>query len=99
VFVPPAGAQPSKWENVIAKLKASVDPNGFEWLVHSPNVSRSIVEAALDLKARIDHQWTYGGAYAQVVLIGLSLGGFIIRLAYLQSLGMYPDTPRTVDWA
>jgi len=87
------------WKPVIDLLKASTAVNNCEWLIHITHLRRSITEAAVDLRARIDQQFILSGGYQSVVMIGVSIGGIVVRQAYLQSLGLYSDCPPTMHWA
>src|SRR5260221_4076307 len=98
VFATPPRNRPS-WEPVIDLLKASTAVPNCEWLIHITHLRRSITEAAVDLRARIDQQFIVSGGYESVVMIGVSIGGIVVRQAYLQSLGLYSDCPPTVQWA
>src|SRR5258708_28078895 len=80
-------------------LTASAAVPNCEWPVHIAHLRRSITEAAVDLRARIDQQFIVSGGYESVVMIGVSIGGIVVRQAYLQSLGLYSDCPPTVQWA
>jgi hypothetical protein len=94
---PPRNGPP--WEAAIDLLKASTAVPNCEWLIHVTHLRGSITEAAVDLRARIDQQFLVSGGYQSVVMIGISIGGIVVRQAYLQSLGLYSDCPPTGQWA
>ena len=93
VFAPPAGAKASEWGTVIKSLTNRLDPSQYEWLVHETRVKTSIAESAVDLRARVDQQFLLSGPYLAVILVGISIGGIVVRHAYLQSWGTYANIP------
>ena len=93
VFVP--GLQPSsqralqEWENLRKRLNSEPDYAGstVHWLLfaHGTTVfSRGgLHEQAHTLQAKIDEQWSLACGYDDIVLVAHSIGGPILRAAYL----------------
>jgi pimeloyl-ACP methyl ester carboxylesterase len=51
------------------------------------------------LRSRIDQQWIKCGEYEDIVLIGHSLGGVLVRQAYLLACGADPRDGRNSQWS
>lgn len=51
-----------------------------------------------ELKAKIDEKWKCDGPYDDIILIGHSFGGILVRQAYLLATGIYPNYPDVSSW-
>ena len=86
----------SDWRPAITQLTAK---GTYSSLVWQSRMDHSITEAGVDLRAHIDQRCIDSGPYDEIILIGVGISGIVVRVAYLLSLGLYPDVPRTVQWA
>jgi hypothetical protein len=103
-----------KWQPLLMQLQQEQEFADSEWLVYSHygwwNVraaskffTQSLERVALNLKGKIEQYWIAaienGKPYDDVILIGHSLGGLLIRQAYLVAAGAYPNTPASeINW-
>ena len=51
-----------------------------------------------ELKAKIDEQWESAGPYDDIILMGHSFGGVLVRQAYLLATGIYLNHPNVSPW-
>jgi pimeloyl-ACP methyl ester carboxylesterase len=105
---------PKKWNLLLKQLKEEEEFSGSDWLIFThygfwnsrafSNFFTASVEAlSLNLKARIEEKWIEaidsGESYEDIICIGHSIGGLLIRQAYLVAAGAYPKTSRSgVPW-
>ncbi len=91
VIVPAIRGRVSSWEPLLARLKAAPQLRHASWVRwdHGQGVRSSVSarKIALSLCARVDAEWAKAGGYDDVVLIGHSLGGLIVRQAFLFARG------------
>jgi pimeloyl-ACP methyl ester carboxylesterase len=66
---------------------------------YRPYRLRSLRELAYSLEAMIDEEWTYSGPFEEIILLGHSMGGLILRQAYLIACGVDDDTGEKAAWA
>jgi pimeloyl-ACP methyl ester carboxylesterase len=91
MFVPGLMGGEPKWEPLKARLQQEPELAGSEWCFWHHHILRSAgfrraEKAAWELKATIDEKCS-GGGYADIVLIGHSMGGLLVRQAYLMASG------------
>lgn len=55
--------------------------------------------AAIRLRGWIDQEWAFAEGYEDVTLIGHSLGGLLVRQAYLLAVGIDPELPQGSPWS
>jgi pimeloyl-ACP methyl ester carboxylesterase len=103
-----------QWQPLLMQLLQEQEFADSEWLVYSHYgwwsvrtaskfFTQSLETVALDLKAKIELAWIAamenGKPYDDVILIGHSLGGLLIRQAYLVAAGAYPKTLESeINW-
>jgi alpha-beta hydrolase superfamily lysophospholipase len=96
VVVPGLKKSIADWEPLIAKLRqeeALKDADWLPWDHHTGILSRGkAIDKAKDLSAVINEQWEKYGPYEHITLIGHSMGGVLVRQAYLQAAGAYPES-------
>jgi alpha-beta hydrolase superfamily lysophospholipase len=95
---------PSSWDSLVPRLRTlpgygdeecrwAFIPHGARW--YRPG---SAEQLAREIAARIHSRWVADGGYDEVVLVGHSIGGLLVRQAYLVGLGNGdPDQGR--PWA
>ena len=92
VVAPGLGRTCAQWEPLISRLKREPGylDNQADWLLfdHSLNALSfgHLDDVALDLRARIDEKWIASGGYNEIVLAGHSIGGLMVRQAYLSEV-------------
>ncbi len=101
---------PKKWDPLLRQLKEEEEFSGSDWLIFnhygfwnfrsfSHFFTHSIETLSLELKARIEQHWIAAIAtdepYDDIICIGHSLGGLLVRQAYLVAAGAYPETTRS----
>lgn len=105
---------PKQWNFLLKQLEKEEEFADSEWLVFSHygfwNIrsfsnffTKSIETLSLELKAKIDQKWLYSDRtnepYEEVILIGHSIGGLLVRQAYLIAAGVYPQINENVsEW-
>jgi triacylglycerol esterase/lipase EstA (alpha/beta hydrolase family) len=106
---------PQKWNSLLKRLHEEEEFMGSDWLVFdhygfwnfrvfSNFFTQSIETLSLELKARIEQHWiaalSSGKPYEDVICIGHSVGGLMVRQAYLIASGAYPKTGKSeIRWA
>jgi pimeloyl-ACP methyl ester carboxylesterase len=99
VVVPGLRDQKANWEPLKARLLQESELDGSEWFYWDHHILRSLgfrraEPLARELKASIDEKWAGASGYDDVVLIGHSMGGLLVRQAYLVASG-YPNGQRS----
>ena len=96
VVVPGLGSREEKWESLKVRLLQEPELAGSEWfywdhrLRHSFGLRRAAA-AARELSASIGEKWASAGGYDDIILIGHSMGGLLVRQAYLLGSGYKSD--------
>lgn len=104
VVVPSIHDRTEPWDGLVERLKMlpGYDDATCHWhRTHHGARWRKPGRAkdfATELAADIHQQWVAGGGYDSVVLVGHSLGGVLVRHAYLHALGTFDESDRR-DWA
>ncbi|MBD1847665.1 hypothetical protein H6F89_30560 [Cyanobacteria bacterium FACHB-63] len=105
---------PQKWSFLLKQLNEEEEFAGSDWLVFthcgfwnflafSNFFTQSVETLSLELKARIEQYWiaaiASGEPYDDVICVGHSVGGLLIRQAYLVAAGAYPKTRKSeIRW-
>jgi pimeloyl-ACP methyl ester carboxylesterase len=96
VVVPSENQNAETWESLVKELKEETTLTESEWLIWDKHnlddwsFPRGI-SLSQQLKAKIDARWQQKGPFDEVILIGHSLGGILVRQTYLLASGMYRD--------
>ena len=96
VLVPGYNGHSSRWKPLQDRLKAEPGFGADEakWLAFDHESHRrslgTLDKVARQLNARIEAEWTRAGGFDEVVLVGHSMGGLIVRQAYLLAVGAVP---------
>jgi pimeloyl-ACP methyl ester carboxylesterase len=106
---------PQKWQPLLARLREEEAFIGSDWLIFHhcgfwnlralrKYFTHSIATMALDLNAKVEAYCVAaidsGQPYDEIICMGHSFGGLIVRQAYLLSAGAYPGTAtNTILWA
>ena len=105
VVVPGLHGKLARWDRLIARLKQepTLTEDECVWLVHDPK-SRPlglmrVAEMTRNLVACIDQEWVRNGGFQEIILVGHSLGGLMVRGAYVTGRGGNPNQPQKHDWA
>jgi alpha-beta hydrolase superfamily lysophospholipase len=104
VVVPSIRDRFEPWDGLIERLKTlpGYDEASCDWhRVHHGADFRhrgTAKDFGAQLAANINQQWVAGGGYGDVVLVGHSLGGVLVRYAYLHALGTFTTADRR-PWA
>src|SRR4051812_11023035 len=92
VVVVPGILGPREWDNLIARLKKEEFLAGAQWLIwdHKKRFYGlgQPERIARTLRARIDQEWAARGPFDNVILVGHSFGGLLVRRAYLLAEGV-----------
>ncbi|HEX2851913.1 MAG TPA: alpha/beta fold hydrolase [Opitutaceae bacterium] len=93
------------WEPLLQRLAAEPGwgPDTTEFLRHESNTSplslRRLASVADDLAARINARWIDAKGYSEIILIGHSLGGLVVRQAFLAGRGAVASASGPQPWA
>jgi len=104
VVVPAIAGGLQTWQSLLEQLQSEEAlKSETRWLLWDHKCCwYSLVKAknlAIDLRAAIDQAWTEAGGFQEIILMGHSLGGLLVRQAYLLGLGVDDETKRPSDWA
>src|SRR5690606_31928091 len=70
------------------------------WRHHRSWYSRAAMgDLAMSLDAAIHAEWTRRGGFDDIVLVGHSMGGLLVREAYLLGCGVGPEGTHMREWA
>lgn len=105
---------PKKWNPLLERLRSEDLLEGSHWLIFdhcgfwsfrafSNFFTRSIEVLSLELKAKIEQYYlaelTNGEPYDDIICIGHSFGGLMVRQAYLLATGAYAGTIKSeIPW-
>jgi pimeloyl-ACP methyl ester carboxylesterase len=103
VVVPGTGQGRAEWQSFFDHLKKDARSQQFDWLVFDHQIkpwsTGNAREIANQLASCIDEKFTLT-KYKHITLIGASMGGMLVRRAYLQSSGALVDQPAAeAAWA
>jgi pimeloyl-ACP methyl ester carboxylesterase len=103
VVVPAIAGGFTHWAPLLDRLRREPALDGTRWVKWNHKRGKlSVVSAARlanSLKAAIDEQWIAHGPFDEVVLVGHSLGGLLVRSAYLLGCGVGNPQGHRADWA
>lgn len=104
VLVPALPHATSLWKDMRSALARGVpEYANAQWLCIDHHLSfRSrgwLADIAHSVRNRIDEEWAKAGGYDEIVLIGHSVGGLLVRQAYLLAAGADRTETVTVPWA
>jgi hypothetical protein len=103
VVVPGLGLGLQGWKDLIDRLNgedALEKPRWLLWDHHQKWYSiADPYQLAIDLRAQIDQEWLARGPFDDLVLVGHSIGGVLIRQAYLLACGADHLTRHASPWA
>jgi len=98
IFVPGIGSHTDKWDILISRLKADPDFKEMKWMPWNHNCGLYSMKdphnLALALAAAIDQETTLKESIDEITLIGHSMGGLLVRQAFLFAMGDYAGMPR-----
>ncbi len=92
------------WGRLLGRLGEEEALQDSEWLFYEHGFSfrgrRKIEDVARNLVARISEAWILNRGFEEIILIGHSLGGLIVRSAYVTACGAEPGRQQQVhDWS
>jgi hypothetical protein len=101
VFVPGLLAKEARSAELVSRLGKDLGQgwrvlrwdSGVRWWSRRP-----MAEAGHRLRVRLRAEWDNIGGFEHIVLVGHSLGGLIVRHAYLLDSGAYADPLGPHDW-
>jgi alpha-beta hydrolase superfamily lysophospholipase len=103
VLVPGLSGRLGPWAELKGRLaqEAGFGPDEAAWLdfdefTHVWSVG-PLAALAGRLRARVDAEWAKHDGFEDVVLVGHSMGGLVVRQAYLLAAGAVPGEPAS-DW-
>ncbi len=87
MVVPAVRSRVARWHSLLGRLKAEPALASSDWLVwnHKCGVLsiRNAASLAVELHAQVNGKWLAEGPYDDIILTGHSLGGLLVRQAYL----------------
>lgn len=105
---------PQKWRPLLNQLQEEDLIAGSKWLIFnhcgfwnfhafSKFFTKSIETLSLELKSKIEQHWqaavVSGEPFDDIICIGHSIGGLIVRQAYLVAAGAYPGSVKSeIPW-
>ena len=103
VIVPALKGGFEGWRPLLARLEGEDALRGATWLL-LPHDLRwygfgNPAQVAVRLRARVDQEWRKSGPYSEVMLVGHSFGGLLVRAAYLLACGADHAVRERSEWA
>jgi len=103
VAVPAIAGRLKQWGGLVDRLKREPLLSGSTWLLYDHNKGwlsvADCTQLARSLRAKIDQEWSARGPFDDVILVGHSLGGLLVRQAYLYAQTGDEITMQTSAWA
>lgn len=98
VYVPGLASRTKGWEPLVSRLQSDPEFANTVWMgwdhgrghfswTHPRRLAQAMADA-------VHERWVLDGGYDSVTLIGHSMGGLIVRQAYLLAIGEYANVPR-----
>jgi pimeloyl-ACP methyl ester carboxylesterase len=104
VLVPGITQNTGNWKPLKERLERETDLRGSTWLDFDrrrrvwPWSFKSPKRYAIDLRARIDNVWRTKGPFDEVLLVGHSFGGLLVRQAFLLGSGLLEEYNHKDEW-
>lgn len=102
VLVPAVTGNTSRWQPLKQRLQKEADladATWLEWDHHAwPWTLKTPKAFAIDLRAAIDNVWREKGPFDQVLLVGHSFGGVLVRQAFMLGCGILEDYQHEDEW-
>lgn len=102
VVVPALRGGRDTWQPLLDRLAREEALAGAHWLWWDHRVKwyslASPAALAIELRARITQDWAAYGPFSEVILVGHSFGGMLIRSAYLLACGVGPQATQPSPW-
>lgn len=102
VYVPAIGMTCAQWAPLIERLRDQPDLAGTEWVGWDHGIGlysvNRVTDVAIELQAVIDAHWRLADGYDEIVLVGHSFGGMLVRQCYLLASGCQAGHPGST-WA
>jgi alpha-beta hydrolase superfamily lysophospholipase len=96
------GTRPAQWSPLIKRLQEEPLLSNAEFYPYDHQCGmfsrRSAKELAIELSAAITAKWLSAKGYDDVILLGHSMGGPLLRYAYLRSAGVFPELRQKDAW-
>ena len=90
------------WRPLKDRLSHEVDLMGSVWLERDHRIwpwsSKTPKAHAIELRAAIDNIWRTKGPFDEVLLVGHSLGGLLVRRAFLLGQGVLDEHQHEDEW-
>ncbi len=100
VVVPGTGQGAPQWQSFLEEFKKEPRSRDFAWLLFDHGITFTSFGTARDvstaLASCVDEK-ARRTRYENITLIGHSIGGMLVRRAYLESVGAFPDQVATPD--
>ncbi|MBC6904515.1 alpha/beta hydrolase [Saccharophagus sp. K07] len=102
VYVPGFRMTLQRWDPLIKRLQAESDFVDTKWKGWDHDIglfsTHSVMSKAVELCAVIDSEWKLAEGFDEIILVGHSLGGILVRQCYLIASGCYKNEPKCA-WA
>lgn len=114
VLVTGSNGSPQKWQPLLEQLHKEDLLADSKWLIFnsygfgnihalSNYIAKSLETLSLELKAEIEQHWltavVRGEPFDDIICMGHSVGGLIVRQAYLVAAGAYPGSVKSeIPW-
>jgi pimeloyl-ACP methyl ester carboxylesterase len=102
VLAPAMSGRTARWRPLKKRLAAEprladsqwldFDHGAWPWTLRTPQGLASV------LRAKIEARWRSEGGFDEVILVGHSLGGLLVRQAFLLGSGVFEDRPQVDEW-
>lgn len=103
VVVPGIAQTTRSWRPLLDRLMQEPETDGAEWLLWDHRLrlwsTSDMKSLAIELRASIEERWVRAGGFDEIRLIGHSLGGLLVRQAFLLGSGAYPERPDPDPWS
>ena len=102
VYVPGITMTVQQWEPLVSGFRQDPEFRGTTWKGWDHDIgvlsTRSIISRATELRAVVDAEWQLAGGFDEIILVGHSIGGILVRQCYLVASGCYKSEPAS-SWA
>jgi pimeloyl-ACP methyl ester carboxylesterase len=100
VYVPGITMSVEQWEPLVSRLRQEPEFRDTTWRGWDHHIGlfsiRSIMSKAEELRAVVDAEWQLAGGFDEVILVGHSIGGILVRQCYLLAGGCYRGEPASI---